>query len=202
MDKRDLWRKVLSRFDAVVVHSDNGRRTLVDLGVAESRLCVIPLAITPTDVPRADDGRTLLLFGVLRPYKGLPDALEVARRIDDARLVVAGDPAMPLERTSLPNVDWRLGYLGEDEVQRALGGNRRDVPVQAGLDQSAALTDRSRRRHGNCRVRRQRRRRAGPAVRGRPRLPAGDVDALEAAVRELLGDPAALEAARAGRARA
>jgi glycosyltransferase involved in cell wall biosynthesis len=203
VDKRDLWRKILNRFDAVVVHSENGRRTLVELGVAESRLRVIPLAITPTDVPRADDGRTLLLFGVLRPYKGLPDALEVARRIDDARLVVAGDPAMPLERTSLPNVDWRLGYLGEDEVRRALSEATVALfPYRPELDQSAALATvlgagipavaydvngvaEPVRRFGAGRV-----------------VAAGDVDALEAAVRELLDDSDALAAARTGAERA
>ena len=160
----------------------------------EPQLCVIPLAITPTDVPRADDGRTLL-FSVLRPYKGLPDALEVARRIDDVPFRSSRvTPAMPLERTSLPNVDWRLGYLGEDEVRRALGGNRRDVPVQAGARPERGARDRPRRhpsassrttstasqsrsggsgrpRRSGRRRRRARRRRTRAA--GRPRRPRG-----------------------------
>ena len=31
--KRDLWRRLLHRFDAVVVHSERGRETLSELGV-------------------------------------------------------------------------------------------------------------------------------------------------------------------------
>ena len=34
--KRDLWLELLRRFDAVVVHSERGRETLVELGVAAS----------------------------------------------------------------------------------------------------------------------------------------------------------------------
>jgi glycosyltransferase involved in cell wall biosynthesis len=201
--KRALWRRTLGRFDAVVVHSDNGRRTLVDLGVDAERLRVIPIAITPTDVPRADDGSTLLLFGVLRPYKGVPDALEVARRIPEARLVVAGDPAMSLDGLDGTNVEWRLGYLPEGEVRRALAEATVALfPYRPELDQSAALATvlgagvpavvydvngvaEPVRRFGAGRV-----------------VPAGDVDALEAATRELLDDRAALAAARAGTERA
>jgi glycosyltransferase involved in cell wall biosynthesis len=201
--KRDLWRRLLSRFDAIVVHSDNGRRTLAELGVPEERLRVIPLAVTPVDAPRRDDGRTLLLFGVLRPYKGLPDALEVARRIEDARLIVAGDPAMPLDGLVGERVDWRLGYLPESEVRRALSETTVALfPYRPELDQSAALATvlgagipavvydvngvaEPVRRFGAGRV-----------------VSAGDIDALEAAARELLGDSEALEAARAGAERA
>jgi glycosyltransferase involved in cell wall biosynthesis len=201
--KRDLWRRLLSRFDAIVVHSDNGRRTLAELGVPEERLRVIPLAVTPVDAPRRDDGRTLLLFGVLRPYKGLPDALEVARRIEDARLIVAGDPAMPLDGLVGERVDWRLGYLPESEVRRALSETTVALfPYRPELDQSAALATvlgagipavvydvngvaEPVRRFGAGRV-----------------VSAGDIDALEAAARELLSDSEALEAARAGAERA
>lgn len=201
--KRDLWRRVLSRFDAIVVHSENGRRTLAELGVPDERLRVIPLAIAPVDVPQADDGRTLLVFGVLRPYKGLPDALEVARRIDDVRLIVAGDPAMRLDGLGGDNVDWRLGYLPESEVRRALSETTVALfPYRPELDQSAALATvlgagipavaydvngvaEPVRRFGAGRV-----------------VAAGDVDALETATRELLADAGALDAARAGAMRA
>jgi glycosyltransferase involved in cell wall biosynthesis len=201
--KRALWRNILSRFDGVVVHSENGRMTLAELGIPEQRLRVIPLAITPRDVPRNDDGRTLLLFGVLRPYKGLPDALEVTKRIDEARLIVAGDPAMPLDGLTQERVDWRLGYLPESEVRRALSEATVALfPYRPELDQSAALATtlgagipavvydvhgvaEPVRRFGAGRV-----------------VPAGDVDALEQAVRGLLYDPDALAAARAGAERA
>jgi glycosyltransferase involved in cell wall biosynthesis len=202
-DKRALWRRILSRFDGIVVHSENGRRTLAELGVPEQRLRVIPIAITPTDVPRSDDGRTLLLFGVLRPYKGLPDALEVTRRIDGTRLIVAGDPAMPLEGLTHERVNWRLGYLPEPEVRRALSEATVALfPYRPELDQSAALATTLGAGvpavvydvHGVAEPVRMFG--AGSVV------PAGDVEALENAVRRLLDDPDALAAARAGAERA
>lgn len=198
--KRGLWRRILARFDAVVVHSERGRATLAELGV-EAR--VIPLPISPTAVERADDGRTLLFFGVIRPYKGLDDALEVVRRIDDARLLVAGDPAQPISRDGVERVEWRLGYLPDREVERALAeGTVALFPYRPELDQSAALAKalgagvpavcydvggiaEPVKRFG-----------AGRAV------PPGDVDALTAAARELLHDESALADARAGARRA
>lgn len=198
--KRELWRRILGRFDRVVVHSERGRETLAELGV-DAR--VIPLPISPSAVERRDDGRTLLFFGVIRPYKGLDDALEVVRRIGDARLLVAGDPAQPIDRDGVERVEWRLGYLPEPEVERALGeGTIALFPYRPELDQSAALAKalgagvpavcydvggiaEPVKRFG-----------AGRAV------PAGDVEALTAAARELLEDPAALRDAREGARRA
>ena len=75
--KASLWRSLLRRFDRVVVHSERGRDTLAALGV-DAR--VIPHPVFPSDPPRRDDGRTVLAFGVIRPYKGLGDAIEAARR--------------------------------------------------------------------------------------------------------------------------
>jgi glycosyltransferase involved in cell wall biosynthesis len=198
--KRDLWRRLLARFDRVVVHSERGRETLTELGV-DAR--VIPLAIESTPVERTDDGRTLLFFGVIRPYKGLPDALEVVRRIEDARLLVAGDPAQPIEQDGVERVEWRLGYLPEREVDRALSeGTIALFPYRPELDQSAALA----KALGagvpavvydvNGIAEPVKRFGAGRAV------PAGDVDALTEAARELLSDTAALEQARAGARRA
>jgi glycosyltransferase involved in cell wall biosynthesis len=194
--KRELWGRLLRRFDRVVVHSERGRETLAALGV-DAR--VIPLPIEPTPVERADDGRTLLFFGVIRPYKGLPDALEVTRRLPKARLLVAGDPAVPIDRDGAERVEWRLGYLPDGEVARALSeGTVALFPYRPELDQSAALMKalgagvpavcydvggigEPVRRFGAGRV-----------------VPPGDVDALTEAARELLDDPAALAAAREG----
>jgi glycosyltransferase involved in cell wall biosynthesis len=199
--RRGLWQRLLRRFDRVVVHTGRGRETLPDLGV-DAR--VIPHPVYPSNAVRADDGATLLSLGVIRPYKGLPDAIEVTRRLPGTRLVVAGDPAMPLDGLrSAERVDWRLGYLPQPELDRALSEATVAVfPYRAELDQSGALLQALG---------------AGvPAVAydvaglGEPIrafaagrvVPAGDVDALAAAVEELLGDTAALAAARDGAERA
>jgi glycosyltransferase involved in cell wall biosynthesis len=200
--KRALWRRVLARFDRVVVHSERGRETLAEL-VPAGKLRVIPHPVFPREPARADDGRTLLCFGVIRSYKGLGDAIAAARRLDDVRLVVAGDPVEPMEpyraQANGLDVDWRLGYLPEAEVDRALGEATIALfPYRPELDQSGSLLQalgagvpavaydvggiaEPVRRFGAGRV-----------------VPGGDLDAFVAATRELLEDADALEEARAG----
>jgi glycosyltransferase involved in cell wall biosynthesis len=202
--KQDLWRRLLHRFDRVIVHSERGRDTLASLGI-DAR--VIPHPVFRSDPARTDDGRTVLAFGVIRPYKGLGDAIEAVRRAGDARLVVAGDPLEPMQpyrdAAQGVDVDWRLGYLPQAEVDKALGEATIAVfPYRPELDQSGALL----RALG-----------AGvPAVAydvggvaepvrafgAGAVVPAGDVEALGDAVRTLLSDAGALERARAGARRA
>jgi glycosyltransferase involved in cell wall biosynthesis len=204
----EAWRRLVERFDRIVVHSDWGRRELERLGVAGARLRVIPHPVFRSEVPRSDDGRTLLLLGVIRAYKGVGDAIEVAKRVG-GRLLVAGDPLEPVagyRAAAADMVEWRLGYLGEAELDRALGEATLALfPYRADLarlDQSGALL----RALG-----------AGvPAVAydaggiaepirrfGAGRVAAaGDLEGLAAAVRELLTDSDALAEARAGALRA
>jgi glycosyltransferase involved in cell wall biosynthesis len=205
--RSELWRRLFARFDRIVVHSENGRETLAGLGVARDRIRVIPHPVFLSRPERHDDGRTVLAFGMIRPYKGLGDAIEAVRLAGDARLLVAGDPLEPLERyrTAANGVDveWRLGYLQQDEIDRAFGDATVAVfPYRPELDQSGALLQALG---------------AGvPAVAydvggiaepvrqfdaGRV-VPAGDVAGLAAAVHELLSNGEALEQARAGARRA
>jgi glycosyltransferase involved in cell wall biosynthesis len=198
-----LWRELLARFDRVVVHSEHGRQTLAELGIEAT---VIAHPVFPSDPPRADDGRTLLALGTIRPYKGLGDAIAAAKRIDGARLLVAGDPLVPVNgyRKAAGSVaEWRLGYLPQAELERALGEATVALfPYRPELDQSGALLQALG---------------AGvPAIAydvggiaepvrafGAGRVvPAGDVDALVEGARELLEDSSALAAARAGAQRA
>src|SRR5439155_8173658 len=70
-------------------------------------------------------------------YRGLDDAL-TATRSASARLIVAGDPTTPVERTA--GVDWRLGWLSEQEVDRAHAEATVAVfPYRPELDQSGSL---------------------------------------------------------------
>jgi glycosyltransferase involved in cell wall biosynthesis len=185
--KTGLWRRAFGRFERIVVHSERGRETLAAFGVPAGKLRVIPHPVTPSDPARADDGRTVLALGLVRPYKQLEHAREAAVRAD-ASLRVAGDAA---------------AFLSEAEIDRALGESTVAVfPYRPELDQSGALL----RALG-----------AGvPAVvydvggLGEPVRSFGagrvvapdDVDGLAAAIRELIDDDAALAAARAGALRA
>ena len=204
----DAWRRLVERFDRVVVHSDWGRGELARLGIGEERVRLVRHPVFASDPPRADDGRTLLCLGVIRRYKGLGDAIEVARRAG-ARLLVAGDPLEPVARYQAEAgalAEWRLGYLPEEELDRALGEATLALfPYRAELaklDQSGALL-----RALGAGVpavaydvggiaEPVRRFEAGRVVR------AGDVGAFASAVSELLADPAALAEARAGARRA
>ncbi len=197
----DLWQRLLHRFDRVVVHTESGRASLAELGV-DAR--VIPHPVYPSGAVRADNGNTLLSLGVIRPYKGLADAIEVTRRLPETRLLVAGDPAMPLDGLrNAPRTEWRLGYLDQAELDRALSDATVALfPYRPELDQSGALLQALGagvpsvvydvaglgdpiRRYGAGRV-----------------VPAGDIDALTEATRELLEDPDALARAREGARRA
>ena len=80
---------------------------------------------------------------MIRPYKGLPDAVEAVLGVPGARLLVAGDPRIPLDdlrAAAGDRAEWRLGYLGEREIAAALGDATVAVfPYRAELDQSGAL---------------------------------------------------------------
>jgi glycosyltransferase involved in cell wall biosynthesis len=202
--KRELWRSLLARFDRVIVHSEHGREALAVLGVDAH---VIAHPVFPSDPQRRDDGATVLCFGVIRPYKGLGDAIAAVRRAGGARLLVAGDPLEPVEpyreAAAGLDVEWRLGYLSQAEVDRALGEATIALfPYRPELDQSGALLRalgagvpavaydvggiaEPVRRFGAGRV-----------------VAAGDVDGLAGAVHELLTEPEALAQARAGARRA
>jgi glycosyltransferase involved in cell wall biosynthesis len=111
---------------------------------------------------------------------------------------------MPLDGLrDAPRTEWRLGYLPQSELDRALSETTVALfPYRAELDQSGALLQalgagvpaivydvaglgEPIRAYGAGRV-----------------VPAGDIDALTEAARELLGDADALAEARAGAERA
>jgi len=138
-----LWRALFDRFERVVVHSERGRDSLVRFGIPEARLRVIPHPAFRGDVIREDDGRTALVFGLIRPYKGTEDAVEAVLRTDGARLLVAGDPRVPLDglmQTAGERAEWRLGFLPELELRRAVSEATVALfPYRAEIDVSGAL---------------------------------------------------------------
>src|SRR5262249_59470087 len=140
--KRDLWRRLFGRFAGIVVHSERARAQLAELATP-GRLHVIPHPVFPSDPERRDDGRTLLSLGIIRAYKGLGDAIEATKRIDGARLLVAGDPLESIDgyqAAAGDRAEWRLGFLSDDDVDRALGDSTVALfPYRPEIDQSGAL---------------------------------------------------------------
>jgi glycosyltransferase involved in cell wall biosynthesis len=204
--KRGLWRALFGRFERVVVHSERGRRQLVEFGVPEPKLRMIDHPVFPSEVAREDDGRTALCLGLIRPYKGTEDAVQTVLGVDGARLLVVGDPRVPLDglrATAGDRAEWRLGYVPDAELRRALSEATVALfPYRAEIDVSGALLQVLG---------------AGvPAivydigglgeVVGRfdagAVVPPGDVEAMQAALARLLADGDALAAARRGAERA
>jgi glycosyltransferase involved in cell wall biosynthesis len=204
--KTAIWRTLFSRIDRVVVHSEHGRESLAAFGIPGERVRVVPHPAFRADVVRADDGRTALALGLIRPYKGTEDAVEAVLRARDSRLLVAGDPRIELDGLRAragERVEWRLGFLPAEEIRRALSEATVALfPYRAEIDVSGALLQvlgagipavvydigglgEVVGRYG-----------AGAVVAP------GDVAAMSAAVERLFDDPASLEKARAGADRA
>lgn len=204
--KTAMWRSLFDRFQRLVVHSERGRGQLLDFGLRDEKVRVIGHPVFRSEIDRRDDGRTALCLGLIRPYKGTEDAVEAVLHVDDARLLVVGDPRVPLDglqRTAGDRAEWRLGYLPDSELRRALSEATVALfPYREEIDVSGALLQVLG---------------AGvPAivydigglgeVVGRfgagAVVPAGDVEALSATLERLLADAETLEAARAGAERA
>jgi len=206
LSKMGLWRALFDRYERIVVHSERGKGQLAEFGVAEEKLRVIGHPVFRSEVDRRDDGRTALCLGLIRPYKGTEDAVEAVLDTEAARLLVVGDPRVPLDglrRTAGDRAEWRLGYLPDAELRRALSEATVGLfPYRAEIDVSGALLQVLG---------------AGvPAIvydigglgevvgrfgAGAVVAP-GDVEAMSAALGRLVGDPDALASARAGAERA
>lgn len=206
VSKTAMWRVLFDRFERVVVHSERGRGQLAEFGVDERKLRVIGHPVFRSEIERNDDGRTALCLGLIRPYKGTEDAVEAVLGVEGARLLVVGDPRVPLDglqRTAGDRAEWRLGYLPDGELRRALSEATVGLfPYRAEIDLSGALLQVLG---------------AGvPAivydigglgeVVGRfgagAVVPPGDVEAMSAALDRLVRDGDALAAARRGVERA
>lgn len=131
-------RRALRHFSAFIVHNREGRRALADLGIDEASVAVLPhppLPLPPLETTPPDPGeQVLMIFGEIKPYKGVDLAIEALAKLPErfrntARLVVAGRPGMPmrglkaraLELGVGSRVQWIDRYLGLDELPALLG---------------------------------------------------------------------------------
>ena len=89
------------RADRIIVHGEDLRRAVIsDLGRPKGIIDTVPpvpdivLRETALDRGKQDDGRTILFFGRIWPYKGLEYLIRaeplITERVPDARIVIAG----------------------------------------------------------------------------------------------------------------
>jgi glycosyltransferase involved in cell wall biosynthesis len=205
--QRAAQRRLYGHFDAVVAHSEHGRRRLLEeLGVESDRVHVIPHGVFahlaeqpagdgPFDAPPFQtDLPVVLCFGLMRPYKGIDVLLDAWRGIEGAELWIAGMARMEiaaLRAAAPPNVRFVPRFIGDAELPAYFRAASLVVLPYREIDQSGVLFT--------------------ALAFGRPLLlsdvggfpevaatgaarvvPAGDPAALHDALASLLGDPAQL----------
>ena len=131
LGQRRAQRRLLERVDAVIVHSEHGRARLTgELGLDPARVTVIPhgafthLAEPARAAPlppelAAVEGPVVLLFGLMRPYKGIDVALEAWRGVEGAELWIVGMPRMDtasLRAAAPPGVRFVERFVGDEEL--------------------------------------------------------------------------------------
>ena len=207
-----VWPDVLRLMRRVIVHSRGAVATIESLGVPHERIALIPHPAFegPDGIAQSPLGEALLFFGLLREYKGLDVLVRALARVPEARLVVAGDPVDPVEPLRAlarevgveARIEWRLGFRPQPEVTELMRQAALVVLPYRQVDASGVLATAL--GHGRPAVVSDvgslgdlvRKYGAGDVV------PPGDADALAAALRALLRDPAALERAQSGARRA
>ena len=151
--QRAAQRRLYGRFDAIIAHSEHGRRRLTDeLGIDPSRVRVIPHGVfehlaepgasEAQDPPFETDRPVVLCFGLMRPYKGIDLLLEAWRGVEDAELWIAGMPRMDISRlqaTAPPGVRFVPRFIGDQELPAFF--RRADLVVlpYREIDQSGVL---------------------------------------------------------------
>lgn len=118
----------------VIVHTVSGRRALLRQGVPDERISVIPhgplrLRVPPAPSTARDARWTMVLFGEIKPYKGLDVLIDAVAALEPTvrrqlRVVVAGRPRMdvaPLlaritELGLAEHFELRLKRLTEEEM--------------------------------------------------------------------------------------
>jgi glycosyltransferase involved in cell wall biosynthesis len=204
-------RRLYERVNAVIVHSEHGRRRLIEeAGVDEGKVHVVPhgvfdyLTRQPAETPLPEDlaaveGPVVLFFGLLRPYKGIDVLLEAWRGIEGAELWIVGNPRMPVEplRAAAPrNVRFVPRFVTDPEIPAFF--RRADLAVlpYRQIDQSGVLF--SALAFGTPLLLSDVGGFSEVAATGAAELvPPGDPDALRDALRGLLADPARRERLRA-----
>jgi glycosyltransferase involved in cell wall biosynthesis len=90
--------------DRVIVHTTSGKQTLIGNGIAAERIVEIAhgplrLSVAQADIPARDARWTFVLFGELKPYKGLEVLIDAVAKIpaaltEQSHVIIAGRSCM------------------------------------------------------------------------------------------------------------
>jgi len=209
-------RRLLDRMDAVVALSEYGAARIRDAaGIAADRVHVIPHG-TFDYLTRIDDPAPLpqelaggerpvvLAFGLVRPYKGTDLLIDAVGELGDADLWIVGRPLAvdlgELRRRAAPFGD-RVRFVSRFVAEREIPAifERADVVALPYRDAEQSGVLYTALAFGKPIVVSDAGGFPEVAARGAARMtPAGDVDALAAALGELLADPRERERLAAG----
>ncbi len=155
--QRRAQRRLYERVDAVVVHSAHGRDRLTgELGIDPAKVTVIPHgafahltapaggpAPLPPHLAAVDPARpVVLMFGLVRPYKGLDVLLEAWRGlgVDEAELWVVGRPrGVALPDPPPPGVRLVPRFVADAELPALFGRASVVVLPYREIEQSGVL---------------------------------------------------------------
>lgn len=148
-------------FNRIVVHSEFGKRAALAAGRAtEAQLVLIPhgafthyAELSPPEHVEREGPQTILFAGSIKQYKGLDVLIRALAHLSSSygpgelRLVVAGQPGMPMESVrELANslrvdhlIEWRLRHQSEQELADALAHSHIVVLPYREIDQSGVL---------------------------------------------------------------
>ncbi|WP_132251196.1 glycosyltransferase family 4 protein [Methylobacterium segetis] len=152
---------IMRRFDHLIVHTDAARRTLIRYGLAADRISridhgvlgqCVPTGLVPLQEKKADDAVVVLLFGQIKPYKGVDVLIRALQYLpDDVRSIIRVhivgrpqmdvDPLMALARTSGVEdlIKWDLRFVGEEEIPAILAGSDITAMPYREIDASGVL---------------------------------------------------------------
>ncbi len=122
----------------VIVHSKAAKRVLVNRGIAEAKIGVVPHGPLPLKAAavkseQRDNRWTFAMFGYLKPYKGIDVVIEAAGHLRDklrgrARFIIAGAAQMDIapltariaELAIADIIELRVGYLSNEALATLL----------------------------------------------------------------------------------
>lgn len=133
------WSNMFRHFDMCIAHTEFSRRQLIErFGIGYDKVAVIPHGVFDyykeqqskrTQEQVADETKTILFWGTIKPYKGLDILIEAFAQLSqevrrNTRLLVAGYPQMPIEplqelaeRKGIKDrITWDLRFIPEEEV--------------------------------------------------------------------------------------